>query len=59
MGFDDIDTLTYVTPSLATVHVPFHEIGEAAANFILSTIAHNQNTKPGLLPYSLIEGESL
>jgi len=55
VGFDDIPTARYVTPSLSTVHVPTQELGEQAMHHLLARMrgeelpAH-QTLKTGLVP---------
>ena len=43
VGFDDIPTAGYVTPSLSTVHAPTQEMGEQAMEQLL---AHLQGKEP-------------
>lgn len=37
-GFDDIPSSRYMSPSLSTVHVPVHEIGQLAAERLIEAI---------------------
>ena len=58
MGFDNIDTLQYIDPSIATVSVPVEEIGRQAVNILVDAI----NGKPVgnvILPYSTIAGQTI
>lgn len=59
MGFDGIDTLEYVTPSLATVAVPVEKIGARAVDLLLDQIEGRVFDSESLLPYHLVEGNSL
>ena len=55
IGFDDIPTARYATPSLSTVHVPTQELGEQAMHHLLDYLrggdppAH-QTLETGLVP---------
>lgn len=42
-GFDDLDISAQIIPPLTTVHVPLVEMGELAANFLVSQI-NNEST---------------
>lgn len=45
VGCDDIPIAAHTIPSLTTVHLPFHETGEAAMRLLLDIIA-NPGTEP-------------
>lgn len=59
MGFDGIDTLEYVTPSLATVYNPVEEIGVKAIENLILMIDEKNINKHILVDYKVIEGDSL
>jgi len=59
MGFDGIDTLEYVTPSLATVYNPVEEIGVKAIENLILMIDEKNIEKHLLVNYRIIEGDSL
>jgi len=59
MGFDGIDTLEYVTPSLATVYNPVEEIGVKAIENLMLMIDEKNIEKHILVDYRVIEGDSL
>jgi LacI family transcriptional regulator len=59
MGFDGIDTLEYVTPSLATVYNPVEEIGVKAIENLILMIDEKNINKHILVDYKVIEGNSL
>lgn len=42
-GFDDLDISAQIIPPLTTIHVPLAEMGELAANFLVSQI-NNEST---------------
>jgi LacI family transcriptional regulator len=44
-GFDDIGLASVVAPSLTTVHVPQHEMGEAAARMLLARLSGDTTQK--------------
>lgn len=59
MGFDNIDILEYVTPSLATIYNPVEEIGVKAVENLLGLIEGERLDKFQLLEHKLIDGDSL
>lgn len=59
MGFDGVDTLDYVTPSIATVRVPLESMGTTAAEYILSAVNGEAGKSKQILPYEIVEGDSL
>lgn len=59
MGFDGIDMLDYVEPSLATVAVPIAGLGEAAAEILLDSIESGIAARSSMLPYSIRAGQSI
>lgn len=59
MGFDNIDTLDYVTPRLATVDNPVAAIGERAVESLLSLVEGGEAPSVTLLPHRIVEGASL
>jgi LacI family transcriptional regulator len=57
MGFDNIETLEYIHPSLATVDCSIRETGSRAAECLLSEFA-GEYVSP-ILPHTIIEGETV
>jgi DNA-binding LacI/PurR family transcriptional regulator len=45
VGFDDILSAAYCTPSLTTVRQPLNEMGKMGARLLLERIAHPENTE--------------
>ena len=46
VGFDDIQSAAYSTPSLTTVRQPLTEMGQRGAQVLLDRIAHRENDHP-------------
>lgn len=59
MGFDGIDVLDYVEPSVATVSIPIERLGEAAVNRLLDGIEGRGGEGETLLPYRIKPGQSI
>lgn len=59
MGFDDIDVLDYVEPSIATVAIPIARLGETAVDCLLERIATGNTTLETTLPYNIKPGQSI
>jgi len=59
MGFDGIDTLDYIQPTLATVHYPAEEIGLAAIELLQKLMEGRKEPGKVLLPLTLREGQSI
>lgn len=59
MGFDNIDILRYVKPSLATVAYPFEELGVRALECLLMQLRGNPGVSDMLLDHTIVEGNSL
>jgi LacI family transcriptional regulator len=59
MGFDDIDVLDYVEPSLATVSIPIARLGEAAADCLLGQLVNGAEKQSVHLPYTIKPGQSI
>lgn len=59
MGFDDIDMLRYVKPSLVTVAYPFEELGIMALESLLKQIKGGPEAADILLEHTIVEGNSL
>lgn len=59
MGFDYIDTLKYVTPSLTTIYNPVEEIGAKAVENLIGLIEGEKIDRYLLLKHKIIEGESI
>ena len=48
VGCDDIDVAAYTAPPLTTVHVPFHEVGEAAMRVLLDAIENPSTSRSNM-----------
>jgi LacI family transcriptional regulator len=59
MGFDNIDMLKYVSPSLTTVEYNVEEMGIQAMETLLGLIEQDDSSLVPLLDYSIIPGNSL
>jgi LacI family transcriptional regulator len=46
VGFDDIQSAAYSTPSLTTVRQPLFEMGQRGAQILLERIANREAPKP-------------
>jgi LacI family transcriptional regulator len=46
VGFDDIQSAAYSTPSLTTVRQPLLEMGKRGAQILLERIANNKTEQP-------------
>lgn len=55
VGFDDIPSAQYVTPSLSTVHVPIYELGARSAELLLHRIGREpeEGERHDVLPTEL------
>ncbi|MGE5557481.1 MAG: LacI family DNA-binding transcriptional regulator [Bacillota bacterium] len=59
MGFDNIDALKYIRPSISTVAYPVDEIGGKAVECVLAQIRGGKPAAFSLLGHSIKAGESL
>ncbi len=59
MGFDNIDMLRYVKPSIATVSYPFEELGVKALDLLLKQMQGDDDTVDRLLEHTILDGDSL
>ena len=59
MGFDNIDVLRYVKPSLATVSYPFEELGVKALECLLKQIRGDSDISDMMLEHTIVTGNSL
>jgi len=59
MGFDNIDMLRYVKPSIATVSYPFEELGGKALDLLLKQMQGDVDTADRLLEHKILDGYSL
>ncbi len=59
MGFDNIDILDYVEPSLSTVSYPIKKMGEQAVEHLISRIEKEEKTQNILLKHEIIPGNSM
>ncbi|MBB6732964.1 LacI family DNA-binding transcriptional regulator [Cohnella zeiphila] len=58
MGFDNIDTLEYITPSLSTIAYSADEVGTKAVDLLVDRIAGRNVPLRTMVPHEIIEGES-
>lgn len=58
IGFDDIPTSRYVTPSLSTVHVPIQELGDHAMQSLLAALDGEEAPSHRTLDTKLVCRES-
>jgi LacI family transcriptional regulator len=59
MGFDNIDVLKYISPSLSTVEYAVEEMGERAVECLIEQIERGEKVEAPLLNYQIIPGLSL
>lgn len=59
MGFDNIDTIEYITPSLATVGFSIEDIGIQLVNSLVDKIEGNEIPKRIQISHEIIEGETV
>lgn len=59
MGFDNIDFLRYITPSLATISYPIKQIGEEAVKALYQAMEGEQVSTPILLETEIVPGSSI
>jgi DNA-binding LacI/PurR family transcriptional regulator len=59
VGFDNVDFLKYVNPSLTTIEYAVEEIGERAVDSLVTELETGSRPDIPLLNYRLIEGASL
>jgi LacI family transcriptional regulator len=57
-GFDDLEVAAMVTPTLTTIRVPTHALGEAAAGSILRMVAGDEATRCHELAVDLVVRET-
>lgn len=59
IGIDDIHMASYTTPSLTTIRIPKHQMGELAARTLIDQINHQSTLTYRIdLPFELITRES-
>jgi LacI family transcriptional regulator len=59
MGFDGIEALAYVEPSIATVGIPIARLGECAVTYLLDCIATGGSAAQTILPHEITPGQSI
>lgn len=59
MGFDNIDTLEFVSPKISTVAYPLDKMGEMAVEFLIDSLEGNDADAPGFLKHTIITGNSI
>jgi LacI family transcriptional regulator len=57
-GFDDLEVATMITPTLTTIRVPTHELGDAAAQALLRMVAGAEGTRCHELAVDLVVRET-
>lgn len=59
VGFDDIESAAYMSPSLTTVHVPKSELGRFAVKLLVDRLEHPRSYHVQMaIPFEFIERES-
>lgn len=58
MGYDNIETLKYISPSLSTVSYSLETIGKQIIDCLVDQIEGREVPMTTLAPYQIIEGES-
>lgn len=59
MGFDGIDIISYLEPSVATVSIPIAQVGETAAQHLIDVITKGFSATELTLPYAIKPGNSI
>jgi LacI family transcriptional regulator, galactose operon repressor len=59
MGFDNVDELKYITPSLSTVSYPIQQFGESAFESLLAQMNGGAEGESKLLDYEIIQGDTI
>lgn len=59
MGFDNIDVLKFITPSLSTVEYAMEEIGREATRLLITEIETGFSPNVPFLDYKIIPGNSI
>lgn len=59
MGFDQIDMLEFVTPSLATISNEIEQVGRCAVNMLVDLMNERQTDTHILIPHKVLDGESI
>lgn len=59
MGFDNIDFLDYVVPRLSTIDNSIEAVASKAVDVLLSRIAGGVVEKETIIPYNIVEGDTL
>ncbi|MFH1969798.1 MAG: LacI family DNA-binding transcriptional regulator [Verrucomicrobiota bacterium] len=54
IGYDDLDMISEITPSLTTLHQPFREEGRLAARKLIHMISGAQESSVSILPHLVI-----
>lgn len=58
-GFDGIEMINYIEPSISSISQPFYELGSEAAKILMSCIGEGKNNIHKVLPFRLIENKSV
>lgn len=58
VGFDDIQQMAYVSPSLTTIHLPLYEVGNRACERLVERIRGKRESVDDILPTHLVIRDS-
>ena len=59
MGFDNTDILDYIIPRLSTIDNEIERVAERAVEVLLSLIEGKETAYESILPFEIVEGETL
>ncbi|MCC3376145.1 LacI family DNA-binding transcriptional regulator [Cohnella sp. REN36] len=59
MGFDNIDTLAYISPALSTIAYSSDDVGTRAVDLLIDRIAERDVPMRTTIPHRIIQGESI
>lgn len=59
MGFDNIDMLEYITPSITTVANSIEDVAKKSVECLLKLISHNEVNSINYVSHTIIQGETI
>lgn len=59
MGFDNIDTLRYVTPKMSTIHNSVEKVSIKAVQLLFDMLDGKEISSKTIIDYKIIEGETI
>ncbi|MBB6674867.1 LacI family DNA-binding transcriptional regulator [Cohnella nanjingensis] len=59
MGFDNIDTLAYISPALSTIAYSSDDVGTQAVDLLVDRIAGRDVPMRTTIPHRIVQGESI